>query len=81
MLTTIDHGGRVVIPKTLRDELGLRPGGAVSVELRDGRIEIEAAPMAVTLERRDGVLVAVPTEPVPPLTTEEVIRTIDQLRR
>jgi AbrB family looped-hinge helix DNA binding protein len=34
MRTTIDAAGRVVIPKTLRDELGFRPG---EVELvRDG---------------------------------------------
>jgi AbrB family looped-hinge helix DNA binding protein len=26
MRTTIDRAGRVVIPKALRDELGLRPG-------------------------------------------------------
>ena len=43
MITTIDRGGRVVIPKALRDELGLRPGDAIDVSsdgtsIRVGRV-------------------------------------------
>ena len=43
MRTTIDAAGRVVIPKALRDEMGLVPG---EVELvRDGAaVRIEAVP-------------------------------------
>jgi AbrB family looped-hinge helix DNA binding protein len=41
METTIDRAGRVVIPKPIRDAAGLKPGAALSIEYRDGRIEIE----------------------------------------
>ena len=34
MQTTIDSAGRIVIPKTLRDRLGLIPGGESTTRLR-----------------------------------------------
>ena len=40
MRTTIDSAGRVVIPKPLRDELGLRPG-AVEVTSDGAALRIE----------------------------------------
>ncbi|MEK6245215.1 MAG: hypothetical protein AABM33_12050 [Pseudomonadota bacterium] len=42
---------------------------------RDGRIEIEPAPVAVRLERRGRLLVAVPQEKIAPLTPECVEQT------
>gem|GEM_PF-2052075 len=65
-MTTIDKAGRVVIPKAIRDAAGLDEGREITVALRDGRVEIEAAPTEVTLERRDGVLVAVSAGGVDP---------------
>ena len=32
MRTTIDGGGRIVVPKSIRDELGLAPGNEVDIE-------------------------------------------------
>jgi AbrB family looped-hinge helix DNA binding protein len=59
MRATIDKAGRLVIPKQLRDHLGLRPGevevsaegtalrveplAGESLEVRDGRLVIPAA--------------------------------------
>jgi AbrB family looped-hinge helix DNA binding protein len=40
MKTTIDSGGRVVIPKPLRERAGLKPGMEVEVRFNDGNIEI-----------------------------------------
>jgi AbrB family looped-hinge helix DNA binding protein len=77
----IDRAGRVVIPKPLRDSLGLRPGQVLDISVRDGRLEIEAAPTSMRLERRDGRLVAVPDEELPPLTTDLVRETLEQIRR
>ena len=48
---------------------------------RDGRIEIEPAPTAMTLVRRRGGAVAVPTEKVPTLTDELVRETLERTRR
>lgn len=81
MRTTIDKAGRVVIPLALRERLSLGPGQAIEVRERDGRIEIEPAPLEVALEERDGALVAVPTDPPPPLTDAMVRAVLEQTRR
>ena len=38
METTLDRFGRVVIPKSVRDDLGLKPGETLSVEEREGGV-------------------------------------------
>lgn len=81
MRTTIDRAGRVVIPQRIRDALQLGPGQEIEVRERDGRIEIEAAPLEVTLEDGDDGLVAVPHSPPPPLTDEIVRATLERTRR
>lgn len=81
MRTTIDGGGRVVIPKEVRDLLGLRAGQAVDVAVLDGRISIDVSGVGMHLEARDGIEVAVPEEPVEPLTADTVRATLEQLRR
>jgi AbrB family looped-hinge helix DNA binding protein len=80
MRTTIDAAGRVVVPKALRDALGMRPGQLLELEARDGRLEIEVAATPMRLEDREGV-VAVPLEPLPPLTADMVRETLEQTRR
>ena len=45
----MDSAGRVVIPKALRDRLGLEQGKVVEIRERDGRIEIEPASTPVPL--------------------------------
>ena len=50
--TTIDSAGRLVIPKEIREEAGLKPGALVEVRWRSGRIEIEPAPLPVNLVRK-----------------------------
>jgi len=72
MRTTIDAAGRLVIPRDIRHTAGLRPGLPLEVSWRDGHIEIEPAPVAVDLVRKGRLLVAVPREPVEPLTGEVV---------
>lgn len=81
MRTTIDRAGRIVVPKSMRDELGLRGGEEVEIVLADGRIEIEPVPTPVRLERRDGLLVAVANREMPPLTQELVRETLEKIRR
>ena len=81
MKTTIDPAGRLVIPKEIRREAGLRPGMPLDVRLREGRIEIEPAPLPVKLVRKGKLLVAVAARDVPALTSETVERTRRAIRR
>jgi AbrB family looped-hinge helix DNA binding protein len=81
MRTTIDPAGRLVIPKRIRDRLGLRGNEQVEITERDGRIEIEPAPTEVGLVREGSVLVARPDCALPPLTDEIVRETLDRVRR
>lgn len=81
MKTTIDAAGRMVIPKEIRQEAGLKPGMPLDVRWRDGCIEIEPAPLPVKLVRRGHLLVAVPQKEVAPLTGETVEHTRKTLRR
>ena len=81
MRTTIDKAGRIVVPKAMRDELGLRGGGEVEIALVDTRIEIEPVTSHIRLERRDGRLVAVSDREMPVLTAEQVREVLERLRR
>ncbi|MCV7381599.1 antitoxin [Mycobacterium alsense] len=81
MRTTIDAAGRLVIPKRIRDRLGLRGNDQVEITERDGRIEIEPAPTGVELVREGSVLVARPERALPPLTDDIVRETLDHVRR
>lgn len=81
MKTTIDSAGRLVIPKRIRDRLGLRANEQVEITERDGRIEIEPARTDVELVREGSVLVARPDHPLPRLTDEMVRETMDRVRR
>nr|MDT0664309.1 AbrB/MazE/SpoVT family DNA-binding domain-containing protein [Micromonospora sp. DSM 115978] len=81
MQTAIDAAGRVVIPKALRDALGLRAGQALEIAERDGRLEIVPAPTPMKLvDEGDGV-VAVAEADMPVLTAELVRDTLERTRR
>ena len=52
MKTTIDSAGRLVVPKAIRQEAKLKPGVALEIAFRDGRIEIEPTPRNVQIVRK-----------------------------
>jgi AbrB family looped-hinge helix DNA binding protein len=81
MTSAIDSAGRVVIPKAIRDRLGLERGRAVEIRERDGRVEIEPAATPMSLAQRRGGPVAVPEGDLPPLTDDMVRATIERTRR
>lgn len=81
MQAAIDRAGRIVIPKPLRDALGLRAGQILDLTVRDGRLEIVAAPTPMRLTRRGRGLVAIPEQDLPPLTAELVRETLENVRR
>jgi len=81
MKTSIDSTGRLVIPKQIRREAGLKPGLPLDVRWENGKIAITPAPLPVKLERRGRLLVAVPEKNTAPLTAETVEGTRKALRR
>jgi AbrB family looped-hinge helix DNA binding protein len=81
MRVAIDAAGRLVVPKALRDDLGIRGPTELEAETRDGVIELAVADVAARVEERDGVPVVVAEEPRAPLTTDEVRAAIDRVRR
>ncbi len=81
MKTTIDPAGRLVIPKPIRQEAGLRPGMVLDVRWRAGRIGIEPAPLPIKLVRKGPLVVAVPEKDVEVLRGDAVERTRKTLRR
>ena len=81
MKATIDAAGRIVVPKPLRQALGLRAGQLLEIRAGDGRLEIEIAPTPMQLKKRGKGMVAVPDEPLPELTAEQVRDTLEHVRR
>lgn len=81
MRTTIDSGGRVVIPKAVRDRLDLRPGVEVDVVECDGRVEIEPVATPMRLVDTDWGVVAVADVALPVLSGDVVRETIERTRR
>jgi len=81
MRTTIDRAGRIVIPKALRQALGVDGGAEVEIGLNGDRIEIEVPPTPMRLERHEHGAVAVTDRHMPKLTTEMVRQTLEGVRR
>lgn len=69
-----------MIPKALRDRLGLAQGRVIKISERDGCVEIEPAPTPMSLVNRRGKLVAVPEIRLPALTDEIVRATLEGIR-
>jgi len=57
MEATLDRFGRLVIPKKIRDHMGLDPGAVLSIEESEGRIILKPAAESAPVELKDGVLV------------------------
>jgi AbrB family looped-hinge helix DNA binding protein len=81
MRVAIDRAGRMVIPKALRDEVGITGPTEVEVEEVNGTLEVSVPPIPAHVEMRDGLPVIVPEVPVPTMTAEDVRAAIDRVRR
>lgn len=78
MQVTIDAAGRVVVPKPLRDELGLSPDTPLEIDVVDGHLELSAPhePPKV-VEGPNGPLVA---ETGTPISDADVRRVLEAAR-
>ncbi len=78
MRAVVDSMGRVVIPKSLRDELGLVPGTEIDISRFGGGVHIEPGGRTASL-RREGKYLVVDAEGV--LDPATVYALIDAGRR
>lgn len=78
METKIDSVGRIVLPKPLRDALGLTVGTTVDVSLYGQGLHVVPDTRTARIEKRSGRLVAVSKTKV---TDEDIFRLVDDGRR
>jgi len=78
MKLTMDKAGRLVVPKPLREALGLRNGGEVDVSIYGGGLQIVPGGRTARIVEVDGQLVA---ESDTVVTDEMIFGLIDSLRR
>jgi AbrB family looped-hinge helix DNA binding protein len=78
MKVTLDSVGRIVLPKALRDALGLAPGSTVDISRYGSGLQLVPAGRTARLTRESGVLVATgETE----IDDDDVFALIDSGRR
>ena len=76
---SMDQFGRVVLPKEIRNRLGVSPGTEFEVEDRESSILLKPLRRKAKLVKKNGLLVV--KGEGPPITVEEVNRTIESSRR
>ena len=81
MDTTIVAAGRVVIPKILREALGLSVGTRIRIEQRDEVLVLSHAEDAGRWEPSESRLVLTAPAGTPPLTAEAVRDLVERVRR
>jgi len=80
MRTTIDSAGRIVVPKSLRDAMGLDAGVELDVMFTDGHLEIDFAPATVRVDET-GLPRLLADRDMPALSEDVVRATLEGTRR
>jgi len=81
MRVAIDGVGRIVIPKPMREELGIAGPTELELTTADGRLELTVPDIASHIEDRDGIAVIVADQPVAAMTVEATLAAIERSRR
>ncbi len=69
MQTTVDAAGRLVIPKAMREAIGLAGGGAIDISVYGTGLQITPSGRTAALRRVDGHLVV----DAPEAFTDEIL--------
>jgi AbrB family looped-hinge helix DNA binding protein len=77
----IDGVGRIVIPKPMREELGVDGPTELELTAADGKLELAVADVPAHVEEQDGLAVIVTDEPMAPMTVDEVRTAVERVRR
>ncbi len=77
---TLDKAGRVVIPKTLRDELRLAPGDSLTLESDGEHVTLRPVRSASALRKEHGIWVFRGGHKLIAAETDRVLDTVRQQR-
>ena len=81
MRVAIDAVGRLVIPKPMRDALGIAGPTELELTAVDGALELTVPDVAAHVADRNGFPVIVTEPPMPPLSVEMTRDAIERSRR
>ncbi|HEY3829369.1 MAG TPA: hypothetical protein VGL57_09245 [Solirubrobacteraceae bacterium] len=81
MRVAIDGVGRLVIPKALRDELGVHGPTDLELTASNGRLELTVADVPAHVEEQGGFPVIVTERPLGPLSVAEARAAVERVRR
>ncbi len=70
---TLDKAGRVVIPKTLRDELRLEPGDTLELESEGENVRLRPVRSSSPLRKDRGIWVFGTGKRIPAAVTDKVV--------
>ena len=73
---TLDRAGRIVLPKTLRDELHLSPGDTLDLTVKGDEVTLRPRRGATPLQKERGVWVFRTGKPLTAAETQETLRNI-----
>lgn len=79
MEATIDSGGRLLLPKSLRDALGLKPGSTVEISAYGSGVQVTPGGRTARLERDDDGRLVARSDTV--VTDDDMFALIDAGRR
>jgi AbrB family looped-hinge helix DNA binding protein len=77
---TIDRGGRIVIPKTVREELHLEPGDSLELESAGEQITLRPVRGTAPLKKEHGVWVFHSGQSLSATATDEMLEKIREER-
>lgn len=81
MRVAIDRVGRLVIPKPLREELGVHGPTDLELTAGDGRLELTVADVPAHVEQRNGLAVIVCDRPMETMSVAEARTAVQRVRR
>jgi AbrB family looped-hinge helix DNA binding protein len=79
-IVTLDKAGRIVIPKTLRDELRLAPGDTLALESDGERMTLRPVRSASALRKEQGIWVFRSGRKLSAEETDQVLENLRQER-
>ena len=71
---TLDRAGRIVLPKSLRDELQLSPGDTLDLTVQGEEVTLRPRRSSTPMQKKDGIWVFSTGKPMASDETAEALR-------